>query len=82
MSLPQRGLITLRVLLARFIGMCRSRRSDADLSAEIETHLEALAAEHARNGADRTAALAAARRDFGGVEQVMMPPAAVALVNR
>ena len=63
-------MTTLRVLIARCLGLFRKRRADADLSEEIDTHLEALANEHARNGASPEAARAAARREFGGVELV------------
>lgn len=60
----------LRTLIARVIGVFRHRRSDAELSAEIESHLDALAEAHRRNGIPRQAAWAAARREFGGVEQM------------
>lgn len=60
----------LRVIAARCIGAFRRRRSDADLSLEIDSHLEALIDEYVRRGVTRHEALAAARRDFGGIEQM------------
>src|SRR5262245_39761138 len=59
-----------RAIVARCVGAFRRRRGDADLSREIDAHLEALAGEHARHGMPRDEARAAARRDFGGVEQM------------
>jgi predicted permease len=45
-------------------------RADADLDAEIQTHLDALADEHVRRGLSSRDAKLAARRDFGGVTQM------------
>jgi putative ABC transport system permease protein len=50
--------------------MFRRRRSDAVLDEEIRAHLDLLTAEHIRSGMSGAAARAAARRDFGGVEQM------------
>lgn len=60
----------LQVLLARIRGIFRSRRAEQELATEIDTHLDLLAAEHERQGATPGAARMAARRDFGGAEQV------------
>jgi predicted permease len=46
------------------------RRRERELSDEIRAHLELLTEEHLRHGLDPEAARLAARRDFGGVEQV------------
>src|SRR4029434_4022458 len=43
---------------------------DADLDAEVQAHLDLLAAEHERRGLSPVAAREAARRDCGGVEQM------------
>src|SRR5262249_25405948 len=60
----------LRVLAARLLGLVALQRRDADLQDEIDTHLDLLAAEHLRRGLASDAACAAARRDFGGIEQI------------
>ena len=60
----------LRVLLARLAAMFAGRQRDDQLSDEITTHLELLASEHRRRGLSEAEAHAAARRDFGGVDQV------------
>jgi predicted permease len=62
--------VTLRVMVAKCVGVFRRRRADADLSLDIDAHLEALAEEHMRKGMPPDGARAAARRDFGGVEQM------------
>jgi predicted permease len=46
------------------------RRRERELSDEIRAHLELLTEEHLRRGLDPVAARFAAKRDFGGVEQV------------
>jgi predicted permease len=62
-GMPRRLARRLGALFAR-------RRVDDDLDAEIRTHLTLLEAEHRRRGLSPRAAREAARRDFGGVEQV------------
>src|SRR5215467_1425209 len=46
------------------------RREDVRLDAEIRDHLESLAQDHMRAGLGADEARAAARRDFGGVDQM------------
>src|SRR5262245_25466903 len=46
------------------------RHRDTDLDHEIEAHLDLLAQEYVRRGYSAQAAREAARRDFGGVEQM------------
>lgn len=58
------------VLLARVRGLFRSHQTEQNLAAELDTHLHQLAAEHERQGASPSVARAAARREFGGVDQV------------
>jgi putative ABC transport system permease protein len=48
----------------------RARRVDRDLGEEVESHLALLADDYQRRGWSPAAARAAARRDFGGVDQV------------
>jgi putative ABC transport system permease protein len=59
----------VRVLWSRFLGVIGRRHRDEDLEAEIRTHLEMLEAKYVRDGLSIDAARAAARREFGGVEQ-------------
>jgi predicted permease len=54
----------------RIVALFRRRRLDADLDAEIATHLEEAAAELHRGGLTRSQALHEARRRFGGLSQV------------
>ena len=60
----------LRVFTARLANVFGRSRRDSELSEEIESHLEQLAAEHRRHGLSPADASAAARRDFGGLDQV------------
>src|SRR5436309_2170431 len=60
----------LRVVLARVRAMFGTSRHDARLDAEIRDHLDTLAEHHARRGLAPADARAAARREFGGVDQM------------
>lgn len=60
----------LRVWLARAWGAITGGRRDAELAEEIAAHLDLLAAEHEARGLSPDAARLAARREFGGVDQV------------
>jgi predicted permease len=60
----------MRTLLARLIGSFVTRRRDVDLQSEIDAHLDQLAHHHRVRGLSPLAARAAARRDFGGVDQM------------
>ena len=51
------------------LGLLTRRRREVELSEEIQSHLDLLANEHVRRGMPLREARAAARRDFGGVEQ-------------
>ena len=59
---------TLRVLIARIKAVFAMSRGDADLDAEIQAHLDLLAADFIERGLSPTDARAAARRAFGAVE--------------
>ena len=59
-----------RIWLARIRGAIGHRNPDVDLDDEIRAHLELLAAEYERRGMRREDARLAARRAFGGVEQM------------
>ncbi len=57
-------------MLRRFRSLFRRERLDRDLSDEIEFHLEMVAEEKIRQGLSPEEARLAARREFGGVDQV------------
>lgn len=61
---------TLRRVLLRFLSFFRSGRAEADLSREITAHLQLLEDQFIARGMSATDASRAARRAFGGVEQV------------
>src|SRR5262245_61082791 len=61
---------TLRVLAARLVAIVTRSRREAELDEEIQTHLNLLTEEHLRRGLTAVEARAAARRSFGGVEQM------------
>jgi predicted permease len=63
-------MTSLRVMCARLRGLFRRGRSDADLRDDIDTHLALLAEDEMRRGASPREAMAAARRQFGGVDQI------------
>src|SRR5437773_795881 len=60
----------IKTVLSRILGLFGRRRRDADLQSEIDAHLDQLAEEHLRRGLSAAEARAAARRDFGGVDQI------------
>ena len=63
-------MTALRVLLARIRGLFGMPASDRALNDEIAVHLDMLADDYARRGMTAAEARAAARREFGGVDQV------------
>jgi predicted permease len=60
----------LRVFLSRARGLFGRRGREAELRDEIQAHLERLADDHMRGGMSLPEARLAARREFGGVDQV------------
>jgi predicted permease len=62
--------MTLRAWLQRLVTIVGRDRGERDLDENVRAHLELLAAEHERRGLSPEDARLAARRDFGGVEQV------------
>lgn len=62
--------MTLRVLLYRFLGMFRKRKLDDELEEEIQSHLEMQVEDNIRRGMSLEEARYAARRRFGGVDQI------------
>src|SRR5213078_1534566 len=63
-------MTSLRVFASRVLALFRKKRRDANLNDEIQTHLDLLIQENLRGGMSVDDARAAARREFGGVEQV------------
>lgn len=59
----------LRSTLSRIVGMFRKRRSEINLDAEVDEHLQFLTDENMRRGMSPEEARYAARREFGGIEQ-------------
>ena len=60
----------LRVLASRTSGLWAKRKMEARLEEEMRCHLELLVEENLRRGMTPEEARRAARREFGGVEQV------------
>src|SRR6476659_8922982 len=61
---------TLRTFVSRLVALFSARRRDDELRDEIQGHLDALTRERVLSGLSPAAARAAARRDFGGVDQI------------
>jgi predicted permease len=57
-------------LLRKFAALFRKEKLDADMAAELRAHLELQAAENEKRGMSPDEARLAARRAFGGVEQI------------
>ena len=60
----------MRTILHRIAAAFGRRRADDRLNEEVRAHLELLAADYERRGLAPEEARRAARRDFGGVEQM------------
>jgi hypothetical protein len=60
----------MRVLLSRVLGLFRRRSAETQLDDEVRTHLDLLTADYERRGMSPAEARRAARRAFGGVEQM------------
>lgn len=58
------------MFLQRLLDLTRRRRRDAHLAEDVETHLALLADDYERRGLTPDEARSAARRAFGGVDQV------------
>ncbi|MBI4476231.1 MAG: ABC transporter permease, partial [Acidobacteria bacterium] len=63
-------MTALRVFLARVLDLIFRRRRDERFSAEVQTHLELLTEENLAKGMSIADARSAARRTFGGVDQM------------
>ena len=63
-------MTVLRVLLARLRGLVSRGRADAALDDDIQAHLELLTRDYIHRGLSSRDAQAAARRAFGGVDQM------------
>ena len=60
----------MRALWQRLLASVRRNKAERDLDVEVRFHLQSLADEFQANGLDPDAARLAARRAFGGVEQI------------
>jgi len=60
----------LRILFARIAGVFAKRRRDDELDEELRAHLEALTQKNIAHGMSAKEARYAARREFGGLEQM------------
>ncbi|MBI4892710.1 MAG: ABC transporter permease [Acidobacteria bacterium] len=60
----------MRTLLTRLAALFRRGSAEREFDEEIRFHLEGLAEEYRAKGLSERAAMEAARRDFGGVEQI------------
>ena len=63
-------MMTIRIFASRLLAFITQRRRDADLRDEIQAHLDALTDDLTRRGMSIEQARAAARREFGGVDQI------------
>src|SRR5882724_10839978 len=63
-------IIWLRIVLARLRGVLAKTSGDAELEDEFAAHLDLLAQENIRRGMPADEARYAARREFGGAEQI------------
>ena len=59
-----------RAWLSRFVGLFQKNRRDAQMKAEMQSHLELLTQRKIDQGMEPAVARAAARREFGGLEQI------------
>ena len=62
----------MRAWLSRLADLVMRRQRDERLSEEMQSHLDMLADEHVANGLSAADAQFAARKSFGGVDQVKM----------
>jgi hypothetical protein len=62
--------MSIRVFFHRVIGLLRRRKLNDDLDEEIQSHLDMLIADNVRKGMTLEDATYAARRSFGGVDQI------------
>jgi len=63
-------MTALKELIARLKGLVGKGRSDKELDDDIQAHLDLLTDEYVRRGLSSDDARAAARRTFGGIEQM------------
>ena len=60
----------LHEFMARIAGLFGKQRNEAELTSELRAHLEMASEENIRRGMSPNEARYAARKEFGGVEQV------------
>src|SRR3989440_9145346 len=59
-----------RAWISRLVGLFQKKKRDEQMSAEMHTHLELLTQRKIDEGMELRAARTAARREFGGLEQI------------
>lgn len=59
-----------RAWLSRLVGLFQKNKRDEEMNAELQGHLELLTQRKIEEGMEPGAARAAARREFGGLEQI------------
>ena len=64
------AVIALRTFLSRLVDVVQRRQRDQRLSEEVQTHLDALTDEFIAQGQSTADARLAARKAFGGVDQI------------
>lgn len=69
-AIPGGGSVTWRGRIQRLLALARGRRLDRELEAEVEAHLEMAERDGRQAGLSAEEAWWAARRSFGGLEQV------------
>ena len=62
--------MSIRVLFHRLIGIIQKRKLNQDLDEEIQSHLDMQIEDNIRRGMTPEEATYAAKRSFGGVEQI------------
>ncbi|HEY2460746.1 MAG TPA: ABC transporter permease [Candidatus Acidoferrum sp.] len=67
---PRNSVEWFRTSVSRIIGIFAKRTRDAELDAELHAHLDALTEKYIQRGMSADEARHAARREFGGIEQI------------
>jgi hypothetical protein len=60
----------IRIFAKRLLAILHRQKLESDLDAELRGHIDALTEENIRRGMNENEARHAARREFGGVEQL------------
>src|SRR5881394_1674010 len=63
-------MLRFRAWLSRLVGLFQKNKRDEEMNAEMQAHLDLLTQRKIEGGMEPGAARAAARREFGGLEQI------------